>query len=88
MCQRTKPHRHCVYSAVTSLLISIKQFSEISMNFMMNLSSSTLDDHVYDTVLMIVDWYIKIVKYLFIIKSVDVCSLTNFTYHYIFLIFD
>ena len=64
------------------------QFSEISMNFMTDLPSSTLNDHVYDAVLMIVDWYTKIVKYLSIIKSVDVCSLVDFMYCHIFLMFD
>ena len=44
-----------MYSTVTPLPISMRQFSEINMNFMTDLSSNTLDDHVYNAVLMIVD---------------------------------
>ena len=70
------------------LLISMRQFSEISMNFMTDFSSSTLDDFIHNTVLVIVDWYTKIVKYFSIIKSVDVCGLANPMYCHIFLMFD
>ena len=53
--QRTKSHRHCMYDAVMPLLISMRQFNEISIDFMMNLSSSTLDDYIYNIVLVIVN---------------------------------
>ena len=88
VCWKTKPCRHCVYSTVTSLFISMRQFSEISMNFITNLSLNALDDHVYDAVLVVIDWYTKVMKYLLIIKFVNICGLADFTYHYIFLMFD
>ena len=50
-----KSHRHHMYSAVMPLPISMRQFNEISMDFMTDLLSSTLNDHMYDAVLVIVD---------------------------------
>ena len=54
VCQRIKSHKHYIYSTVLSLLISMRQFNEISMDFMTDLSFSALDNHVYDAVLVIV----------------------------------
>ena len=43
---------------------------------------------VYDSVFVVVDWYIKVTCYLFIIKSINVYSLADFMYCHIFLMFD
>ena len=58
------------------------------MNFIMNLSLSAHNDHVYDSILIIINWYMKIACYLFTTKLIDVYSLADFMYYHIFLMFD
>ena len=53
--QRTKPYRHCMYGTVMPLPIPMRQFSEISMNFMTDLPLSALNDYIHDTVLVIIN---------------------------------
>ena len=87
MCQQIKSQRHYTYSQLVSLSILRRLFVEISMDFIINLLPSVWDNCVYDTVLVIVDWYIKIAKYLLIIKTIDAFSLTDLTYQHIFLVY-
>ena len=79
---------HCVYGTLLPLSISTKLFSEISMDFIMNLSSSVYNDYMYNNVLVVVNQYTKIVYYLFITKLINICNLTDFMYCHIFLMFD
>ena len=58
------------------------------MNFITNLSSSRRRDCVYDTILIIVDRYIKIIKYLLIIKKINIFDLEQLLIKEIFLRFD
>ena len=57
------------------------------MDFITDLFLNAHNDHVYNSVLIIINQYIKIAYYLFIIKLIDVCSLADFMYHHIFLMF-
>ena len=45
------------------------------MNFVIELFSSKRRDVVYNSILMIIDQYIKIIKYISIIKKIDVAEL-------------
>jgi hypothetical protein len=64
ICQRTKTSRHFSYDDLQSLLLSQDSWQEIIMNFITDLSSSKRSNDVYDSVLVIVNRYIKIVKVL------------------------
>ena len=58
------------------------------MNFVIKLSSSKKRDVVYDLILMIIDRYIKMIKYILIIKKIDVAKLTKVFFEEIVLRFD
>ena len=58
------------------------------MNFVTELSSSKKHDVVYDSILMIIDRYIKMIKYISIIKKIDVAELTKVFFEEIVLRFD
>ena len=58
------------------------------MNFVINLSSSKRDKIIYDSIFVIVDKCIKMIKYLLIIIKIDVAKLTNVFFKKIVLHFD
>ena len=58
------------------------------MNFVTELSLSKKRDVVYDSILMIIDRYIKMIKYISIIKKIDVAELTKVFFEEIVLHFD
>ena len=58
------------------------------MNFVIELSLSKRRDVVYDSILMIIDQYIKIIKYILIIKKINVAELTKVFFEEIVLRFD
>ena len=58
------------------------------MNFVIELFSSKRRDVVYDSILMIIDRYIKMIKYILIIKKIDVAELTKVFFKEIVLRFD
>ena len=58
------------------------------MNFVTELFSSKRCDVVYDSILMIIDRYIKMIKYISIIKKIDVAELTKVFFEEIVLHFD
>ena len=58
------------------------------MNFIINLSLSKRDKIVYDLILVIIDKYIKMIKYLLISIKIDVLKLTNVFFEEIVLHFD
>ena len=54
----------------------------------MKLFSSKKRDVVYDSILIIIDRYIKMIKYISIIKKIDVAKLTKMFFEKIILRFD
>ena len=58
------------------------------MNFITNLSSSRRKGCVYDAILIIVDRYIKMIRYLSITKKINVFDLEQLLMKEIFLRFD
>ena len=58
------------------------------MNFVTELSSSKKRDVVYDSILMIINRYIKMIKYISIIKKIDVAKLTKVFFEEIVLHFN
>ena len=58
------------------------------MNFITNLFANKRRNVVYDFILMIVDRLIKMTKYVFVIKKIDVAELTNVFFDEIVLRYD
>ena len=58
------------------------------MNFIMKLSSNKKRGVVYDLILIIIDRYIKMIKYVSIIKKIDVAKLTKMFFKKIVLRFN
>ena len=57
------------------------------MNFVTGLLSSKRRDVVYDSILMIVDRYIKMIKYVSVIKKTDVAELAEMFFEKVVLHF-
>ena len=58
------------------------------MNFIMKLFLNKKRDVIYDSILMIIDRYIKMIKYVLIIKKIDVTKLTKIFFKKIILRFN
>ena len=58
------------------------------MNFVMKLFLSKRRDVIYDLILIIINRYIKMIKYISIIKKIDVAKLTKVFFKKIVLHFD
>ena len=58
------------------------------MNFITKLFSSKKRDVVYDSILIIINRYIKMIKYILIIKKIDVAKLTKMFFKKIVLRFN
>ena len=58
------------------------------MNFIMKLFSNKRRGVVYDSILIIIDQYIKMIKYILIIKKINVAELTKMFFKKIILCFD
>ena len=86
--QRVKMKRHRSHDELSALLQSSRSWKKITMNFITNLSSSRRRDCVYDAILIIVDKYIKIMRYLLITKKINVFDLEQLLIKEIFLRFD
>ena len=58
------------------------------MNFVTKLFLNKECDVVYDSILIIIDQYIKIIKYVLIIKKIDVAELTEIFFKKVVLHFN
>ena len=58
------------------------------MNFIMKLFSNKKRDVVYDSILMIINQYIKMIKYVLIIKKIDVAELMKMFFKKVILHFN
>ena len=88
VCQRIKVSRHKSYEELSSLPVPEMSWKEISMNFIIGLSSSKREDVVYDAILVIVNKCTKMIKYLLMIIKIDVAELTKLFFEQIVLRFD
>ncbi len=77
ICQRVKMKHHLSYDELRSLLRLTNSWKEITMNFITDLSSSKWKEVMYDSILMIVDYYMKMTRYLFIKKILTVVKLAK-----------
>jgi len=58
------------------------------MNFVTSLSPSKRQEVVYDSIFVIVDRYIKMIKYIFVIIKIDIAKLTKVFFDEIVLRFE
>ncbi len=77
ICQRVKIKCHLLYDELRSLFQFTDSWKKITMNFITDLSSSKWKEVMYDLILMIVDYYMKMTRYLFIKKTLIVINLTE-----------
>ncbi len=77
ICQRVKIKRHLSYDELRLLLWFTDSWKEITMNFITDLSSSKWKEVVYDSILVIVDHYMKMTRYLSIKKILTVVKLAE-----------
>ena len=64
ICQRIKMLCHHLYSFLASLPVPDRLWQEITMNFIVGLPPSKHKGNVYNSILMIMDQYTKMVQYL------------------------
>ena len=79
MCQRTKPVRHKPYGEMQALRQPSKPFESISMDFITDLPPSTETSHpkAFDSILVIVDRYTKMSRYIPCRKTIDAPELSR-----------
>ncbi len=77
ICQRVKMKRHLSYDELKSLSQLTDSWKEITMNFITDLSSSKWKKVVYDLILVIVDHYTKMTRYLSMKKTLTVVKLAE-----------
>ncbi len=75
--QRVKMKHHLSYDELRSLLWLTNSWKEITMNFITDLLSSKWKEVMYDSILMIVDHYMKMMHYLSIKKILTVVKLAK-----------
>jgi hypothetical protein len=71
ICQRTKTKRHRPYGELASLPVPEGPWQEITMDFIIGLPPSRRVDSVYDSVLVVVDRFTKMAKYIPCRKTID-----------------
>ena len=72
ICQRIKTLYHCLYGSFALLPVPDRPWQKIMMDFIVELPPNKYKGNVYDSILMMVNQYIKMVQYLpinVIIKS-------------------
>jgi len=87
VCQRTKVKRHRPYGELVSLPVPNKPWQEITMDFVTDLPPSRGEDGVYDSILVILDRYTKMARYLPCRKSINAEQLANLLVNRLFLEF-
>ena len=80
ICQRVKVSQHHLYSEMQVLSQSEKLWREVTMNFITDLLLSKCNRCIYDAILVIVNWYIKMTCYIHTMKIITVTQLTDIFY--------
>ncbi len=88
ICQRTKTFRHLFYDDLQFLLFSQDSWQEIIMNFITNFSSNKRSNDVYDSVLVIINRYIKMTFYISVTKKITIVELTKIIFDHVMLKYD
>jgi transposase InsO family protein len=76
-CQRGKPRRHRPYGELVPFAVPIKPWEEITMDFITDLPPSKIDGRVYDSILVIVDRFTKLSRYIPVTKTITAAELAE-----------
>ena len=87
MCQRTKTSHHRLYDEFSSLFISTRSWTKISINFIIEFSLNRYDDDIYDVILIIIDRFSKMTHYIFIKLTWSTENLIDILFNKMLLIF-
>ncbi len=77
ICQRVKTSRHHSYGEMQALPRPNDSWKEVIMNMITGLLSSKHDNSVHDAILVVVDRYIKMARYISINKTLTAIQLTD-----------
>ena len=80
-----KVSRHHSYSNIQLLLCLTDSWKEIIMNIIISLSSSKCRDNIYDAILVMIDCYTKMTRYLSTINKLITVELTDMFFKHIVL---
>ena len=87
VCQRVKTLRHRFYDETTSLLISVRLWKKISMNFIIELFFNCYENDIYDAILVVIDRYSKMTFYILAKSTWSAEDLADVLFDKMFLIF-
>ena len=85
ICQRTKTLRHRPYGELQSLPQPSGPWKEISIDFVTGLPPSKRQGRVYDAILVVVDRYTKMVRYLACSKKITAVEMADLIFEEVFL---
>ncbi len=84
-CGRIKPTRHKPYGLLESLPPATGPWTDITMDFITGLPPSKRWGHVYDAVLVVMDRYTKMARYIPTTKTIDAPTLAEVLAEQVFL---
>ncbi len=88
ICQRTMTFKHFSYDDLQSFFLFQNLWQKIIMNFITNFSFNKRSNNVYDSVLVIINRYIKMTLYIFVTKKIIAIELTNIIFDQMMLKYD
>ena len=72
-----------------AIIIRINRIvKKIIINFITNLSLNKQRDNVYNLCLVIINYYIKIILYIFVIKKVNLINFANIIFERVIFVYD
>ncbi len=85
LCQRTKARKHRPYGEMQALPLPTAPWQEITMDFITALPPSKKGGEVFDCILVVVDRYTKVARYLPTVSTLDASRLLDLLQEHIFL---
>ena len=87
MCQRIKKLQYCFYDEFSLFFILMQSWVKILINYITKLFSKYYDDDVYNAILIIIDCFLKITRYIFTKLTWSIENLINVLFDKILLVF-
>jgi hypothetical protein len=88
ICQCTKTSKHFSYDNLQSFFLFHDSWQKIIMNFITNFSFNKRSNNIYNSVLVIINRYIKMTLYIFVTKKIIAIELTKIIFHQMMLKYD
>ena len=77
ICQRVKVPRHRPYGKMQTLRQPTSPWKEVTIDFITDLPPSKQKGNIYDSILIVIDCFIKMARYIPTTKTIDAIGLTN-----------